>query len=57
MITLHGNTNLYNVLHANGLVSSVSRALSSKLRGLGFKSRPGQVGGSVTIIMWDAQPG
>ncbi len=28
----------------SGLVSSVSRTLSSKLRGPGFKSRPGTVG-------------
>ncbi len=28
-----------------GLVSSVGRALASKLRGPGFKSRPGTVGG------------
>ncbi len=40
-----------------GLVSSVRRALASKLRGLGFKSRPGTVGGPVTIIMWGAWPG
>ncbi len=35
-----------------GLASSVRRALSSKLRGPGFKSQPGTVGGPVTIIMW-----
>ncbi len=40
-----------------GLVSSVRRALASKLRGPGFKSRLGTVGGPVTIIMWGAQPG
>ncbi len=40
-----------------GLVSSVKRALSSKLRGPEFKSRPGTVGGQVTIIMWSAQTG
>ncbi len=28
-----------------------------KLRGPGFKSRPGTVGGPVTIIMWGARPG
>ncbi len=39
------------------LVSSVRRAISFKLRGPGFKSQPGTVGGSVTIIMWGAQPG
>ncbi len=39
----------------SGLISSVRRALSSKLRGPGFKSQPGTVGGLVTIIMWDAQ--
>ncbi len=43
--------------HISDLVSSVRRALASKLRGLGFKSRPGTVGGPVTIIMWDARPG
>ncbi len=40
-----------------GLVSSVRRALASKLRGPGFKSQPGRVGGPVTIIMWGARPG
>ncbi len=40
-----------------GLVSSGRRALASKLRGPGFKSRPGTVGGPVTIIMCDARPG
>ncbi len=40
-----------------GLVSSVRRALASKLRGPGFNSRPGTVGGPATIIMWGAQPG
>ncbi len=40
-----------------GLVSSVRRALASKLRGPGFNSRPGTVGGPVTIIMWGARPG
>ncbi len=33
------------------IVSSVMRALSSKQIGPGFKSRPGKVGGLVTIIM------
>ncbi len=33
------------------LISSVRRALASKLRGPGFKSRPGTVGGTLTIIM------
>ncbi len=33
-----------------GLISSVRRALASKLRGLGFKSRPGTVSGPDTII-------
>ncbi len=37
--------------HISGLVSSVKRALASKLRGPGFKSWPGTVGGPVTIIM------
>ncbi len=41
----------------SGLVSSVRRALASKLRGPGFKSQPGTVGGPVTIIMWGARPG
>ncbi len=40
-----------------GLISTVRRALSSKLRGPGFKSWPGTVGGPVTIIMWGAWPG
>ncbi len=40
----------------SGLVSSVGRALSSKLWGLGFKSRLVTVGGSVTIIMWGTRP-
>ncbi len=39
-----------------GLVSSVRRALASKLRGPGFKSRPGTVGSPATIIMWGARP-
>ncbi len=37
-------------------VSSVRRALASKRRGPGFKSRPGTVGGPFTIIMWGARP-
>ncbi len=41
----------------SGLVSSVRRALASKLRGHGFKSWPGTVGGPVIIIMWGALPG
>ncbi len=41
----------------SGLVSSIRRALASKLRGPGFKSRSGTVGGPVTIIMWGARPG
>ncbi len=41
----------------SGLVSSVGRALASKLRGPGFKSRPGTVGGLVIIIMWGARTG
>ncbi len=41
----------------SGLVSSVRRALASKLRGPGFKSRSGTTGGPVTIIMWGARPG
>ncbi len=41
----------------SGLVSSDRKALSSKLRGHGFKSRPGTVGGLATIIMWGAWPG
>ncbi len=39
------------------LFSSVRRALASKLKGPGFKSRPGTVGCPVTIIMWGAWPG
>ncbi len=40
-----------NVLYASvGIVSSVSRAFSSKLRGSGFKSWPGTVSGLVTIM-------
>ncbi len=39
-----------------GLVSSVMRALASKLRGSGFKYWPGTVDGPVTIIMWGAPP-
>ncbi len=41
----------------SGLVSSVRRAFASKLRGPGFNSRPGTVGGPATIIMWGARPG
>ncbi len=41
----------------SGLVSTVRRALASKLRSPGFKSRPGTVGGPVTILMWGAWPG
>ncbi len=40
-----------------GLVSSVRRALASKLIGSVIKYQPGTVGGPVTIIMWGAQPG
>ncbi len=40
-----------------GLISSDRRALASKLRSPGFKSRPGTVGGPVTIIIWGARPG
>ncbi len=43
--------------HSVSSVSSVRNALASKLRGPGFKSRPGTVGGPLTIIMWGAQPG
>ncbi len=43
--------------YKSGLVSSVRRALASKLRGLGFKTRPSTVGVPVTIIMWGARPG
>ncbi len=39
------------------VISSVRRALASKLIGLGFKSQPGTVVGPVTIIMWGARPG
>ncbi len=41
----------------SGLISSVRRVLSSKLRGPVFKFWPGIVGGPVTIIMWGARPG
>ncbi len=44
-------------IYMSGLVSSVRRALASKLRGPGFKLRPCTVGGPVTIIMWGARPG
>ncbi len=40
-----------------GHVSSVRRALASKLRRPGFKSWPGTVGDAVTIIMWGVRPG
>ncbi len=43
-------------LHLSGVVCSVRRALASKLRGPGFKSQPGTVGGPVNIIMWGARP-
>ncbi len=52
---LCGTVCIINVL--SGLVGSFRRALASKLRGPGFKSRPGTVGGPVTIIMWGARPG
>ncbi len=45
------------LIYLSGLVSSVRRALASKLRGPGFNSRPGTVGGQATIIMWGARPG
>ncbi len=38
-------------------ISSVRTALTSKLRGPGWKSRPGTVGGQVNIILWGARPG
>ncbi len=44
-------------MNESGLVSSVMRALASKLRGPEFKSRPGTVGGPVSMTMWGAQPG
>ncbi len=47
----------YNICYLSGLISSVKRALASKLRGPGFKSRSGRVGGPVTMIMWGARPG
>ncbi len=37
--------NLYHSPTISGLISSVRRALASKVRGPGFKSRPGTVGG------------
>ncbi len=45
------------IFYLSGFVSSVRRALASKLRGPGFKSWPGTVGGRLTIIMWGARPG
>ncbi len=48
---------VYYIYAYGGLVSSVGRALASKLRGPGFKSRPGTMGCQVTIIMWGARPG
>ncbi len=42
---------LLNIVSISDLVSSVRRALASMLRGPGFKSQPGRVGGPVTIIM------
>ncbi len=45
-------SNLCTTFGTTGLVSSVSRALSSKLRGPGFKCRPSTVAFPVTIIMW-----
>ncbi len=50
------NENICNDYHIY-LVSSVRRALSSKLKDPGFKSQPDTVGGPVTIIMWGARPG
>ncbi len=41
---------LLNIVSMSGLVSSVRRALASMLRGPGFKSRSGRVGGPVTMI-------
>ncbi len=38
-------------------LAPVRGALSSKLRGPEFKSRPGTVGGPVTILMWGAWSG
>ncbi len=46
----------FNVRTVSGIVCSVRRSLSSKLRGPGFKSLPDTVGGIVTIIMWGAWP-
>ncbi len=54
------------VRQSSGHIRSVRRAFASKLRGPGFKSWPGTVGGPaqpgtvdglVTIIMLSAQPG
>ncbi len=53
----HTCTHTYYMQDTVGLISSVRRALASKLRGLGFKSQPGTVGGPLTIIMWGARPG
>ncbi len=49
-------TDMKRYVYLSGLVSSVGRALASKLRGPGFKSRSGTVGGPVTMIMWGARP-
>ncbi len=38
------------------IIKSLRRELASKLRGPGFKSQPGTVGGTVNIIMWGARP-
>ncbi len=55
-ISHHSVVHLTLNISKSGLVISISRGLSSKLRGPGFKSQPGIVGGLVTIIMWCPWP-
>ncbi len=40
---------MFTIAPVSGLVSSVRRALASKLRGPGFKSQPGTVGGPARL--------
>ncbi len=49
-------TDIANLDNHGLLLPSVTRVLSSKQRGPGFKSQPGTVGIPVTI-MWGARPG
>ncbi len=52
-IVFHETTSLFMtfIKTTSDLIISVKRAFASKLRDPGFKSRPGTVGGPVTIIM------